>query len=624
MSKSRFSSSDVRAMVRDMRESVLGLRLANVYDLSDNKTYVFKFNSGGASDGSADTQQKSFLICESGVRFHCTKYVHDKRDLPSPFSMKLRRFIRLKRLEDIQQIKFDRVVDLKFGTGDIAYHVILELYSQGNIVLTDANYEIISLLHSHEFEKDVAIKVGEIYPMSYTTSMACGVDDSSNAAATTTDGGDEVDAFVSACVTIDKDMIDGSASAKNAKKVTLKSVLLSKTSMFAAFGPEIIEHCLHRAGVASSSKVQALVANRAQAAEVLEQLKTAADVLTQLEQPQPGFVIYKEGASSAEGTPTQELLEYVPLLFAQHKDKLHLTFASFAKAVDYYYCNIEDQKLAKQAKTAEETAQKRVFKVKTEQNNLIEALSRAQVDLEEQATLVEVFADEVDKACLVINSAASAGMSWDDIAEMVQTETKRGNPIASLVHQLKLDTNAVVLRLQDPFLEEEQAEGARFKLVEIDLSLSAFANARHLYGNRKTAKAKEQKTVEASLKVIQNVEAAALKSFESQKIKKNLNAIRHVYWFERFNWCISTEGYLILSGRDAQQNELLVKRYLRAGDAYIHADLPGAASCIVRCKGDATDGAVMRVSPVALEEAGALSVCRSGAWDAKAFVAAYW
>jgi predicted ribosome quality control (RQC) complex YloA/Tae2 family protein len=38
---------------------------------------------------------------------------------------------------------------------------------------------------------------------------------------------------------------------------------------------------------------------------------------------------------------------------------------------------------------------------------------------------------------------------------------------------------------------------------------------------------------------------------------------------------ITTEGYLVLSGRDAQQNELLVKRYLREGDAYVHADLAG-------------------------------------------------
>ena len=37
-----------------------------------------------------------------------------------------------------------------------------------------------------------------------------------------------------------------------------------------------------------------------------------------------------------------------------------------------------------------------------------------------------------------------------------------------------------------------------------------------------------------------------------------------------------------LAGHDAQQNELLVKRHLGKGDIYIHANLRGAASTIVK------------------------------------------
>ena len=45
MAKSRFTSTDVRAMVRDLREAIAGQRLVNIYDLHDNKTYIFKFSS---------------------------------------------------------------------------------------------------------------------------------------------------------------------------------------------------------------------------------------------------------------------------------------------------------------------------------------------------------------------------------------------------------------------------------------------------------------------------------------------------------------------------------------------------------------------------------------------------
>lgn len=39
--------------------------------------------------------------------------------------------------------------------------------------------------------------------------------------------------------------------------------------------------------------------------------------------------------------------------------------------------------------------------------------------------------------------------------------------------------------------------------------------------------------------------------------------VRKAAWYERFNWFISSENYLVISGRDAQQNELIVKRYFR-------------------------------------------------------------
>jgi len=94
------------------------------------------------------------------------------------------------------------------------------------------------------------------------------------------------------------------------------------------------------------------------------------------------------------------------------------------------------------------------------------------------------------------------------------------------------------------------------------------------------------------------------------------------------------------SGRDAQQNEVLVKRYLREGDAYVHADVHGAATCIVRHKGrkapagpsstgaaensSGGGGKYAPISPIALHEAGCACVCRSAAWRAKMVTSAWW
>ena len=42
----------------------------------------------------------------------------------------LRKHLRTRRLEKIEQLGIDRIVDMQFGSGEAAYHVILELYDR--------------------------------------------------------------------------------------------------------------------------------------------------------------------------------------------------------------------------------------------------------------------------------------------------------------------------------------------------------------------------------------------------------------------------------------------------------------------------------------------------------------
>ncbi len=74
--------------------------------------------------------------------------------------------------------------------------------------------------------------------------------------------------------------------------------------------------------------------------------------------------------------------------------------------------------------------------------------------------------------------------------------------------------------------------------------------------------------------------------------------LRKPAWFEKFNWFVSSENYLVVSGRDAQQNELLVKRYLRKDDLYVHADLHGASTTIVRNHEPNSPGMLCQLSAI--------------------------
>lgn len=44
---------------------------------------------------------------------------------------------------------------------------------------------------------------------------------------------------------------------------------------------------------------------------------------------------------------------------------------------------------------------------------------------------------------MVVRSALANGMDWQDLDELVKAETANGNPIASLIHELRLDRNQV-------------------------------------------------------------------------------------------------------------------------------------------------------------------------------------
>lgn len=67
-------------------------------------------------------------------------------------------------------------------------------------------------------------------------------------------------------------------------------------------------------------------------------------------------------------------------------------------------------------------------------------------------------------------------MSWDDIKLLVKTAQDKQDPIASAIKNLKLNTNHITLLLKDPY--EDNEERMQPMMVDIDLSLTAFANAR--------------------------------------------------------------------------------------------------------------------------------------------------
>jgi predicted ribosome quality control (RQC) complex YloA/Tae2 family protein len=109
---------------------------------------------------------KAVILIESGIRIHGTSFDWPKNMVPSGFSMKLRKHLRGRRLENVEQLGGDRIVDLQFGSNEAAYHLIVELYDRGNILLTDHEFIIIAVLRPRTDNENTDVKfvVREEYP----------------------------------------------------------------------------------------------------------------------------------------------------------------------------------------------------------------------------------------------------------------------------------------------------------------------------------------------------------------------------------------------------------------------------------------------------------------------------
>lgn len=327
-------------------------------------------------------------------------------------------------------------------------------------------------------------------------------------------------------------------------------------------------------------------------------------------------------------------IEYHPYLFDQFKNQPYKEFPSFDAAVDEFYSTLEGQKIDMKSLQHERDAYKKLSNVKRDHEIRLENLNKVQLSDKQKAELITRNQLLVDNAILAIRTALAQQMSWPDINDLVKMAQTNGDEVAMCIKQLKLEINHFSLYLKDPYDfdgksdddenvnnddDDNNNEKLKPMIIDINLGLSAYANATHYYDQKRSAAKKEYRTIESSTKALKSAERKTELALQEMKTITNITKARKIYWFEKFYWFISTENYLVIGGRDAQQNELIVKRYMRSSDIYVHAEIQGATSVIIR-----NPNVGVEIPPKTLLEAGAMAISYSVAWDAKVVTSAYW
>ena len=559
-----FSSFDVAAVVRELKEKILNSRINNIYQL-DGKTLLLKLHK---SDSPVPD-----LIMEAGKRLHLTSYVVEKPLVPPAFCMALRKYLRNARLTNLEQHEFERVVtfDLKAGNGD--FQLVLELFGDGNIVLLDAKGKILQAL-SYRSMRDRNIRRDEAFQFA-------------------------------------------PASGKNPLKITEDEL---REELKASGKIEIVRALARRLGAGGTYSEETLLraeVDKNKKCDELNPLETKAiftallGLLTRVVEGilEPSIVTNVEG----------DFVDVTPFRLMRYEDSgfKSLPERSFNDALDDFYTKavhiekaLSDLKIDQIEREAERL--KRIIM------NQEAVLNQAEADITENKKIGDaIYAHNAELEAMLseLSSSKQSGKDRSTITAKILEERKRGMAPWTLFESFDDRSFAINVNV----------EGLRFSL---NPRKSLFENAAEFYEKSKRAKQKLEgaktalKETKEKLAIVEmNVSTGqhlahirpneALEEIARRKVK-------HKEWFEKFRWFISSEQFLVVAGKDAVSNEVLIKKYCAPDDMVFHAEVVGAPFVVIKTSGTQPNERVV-------EEAAEFAAAYSKGWrEGLRSVDVYW
>lgn len=109
---------------------------------------------------------------------------------------------------------------------------------------------------------------------------------------------------------------------------------------------------------------------------------------------------------------------------------------------------------------------------------------------------------------------------------------------------------------------------------------------------------------------------------QTQKIHEKIqfSKLESKQWYERYRWFVTSDGYLVIGGRDASSNSAIIRKYMTENDIIFHAEIHGSPFFLVKNVNNQENQDSSYV-----EEAAQATVSFSRAWkDGLSSGDAYW
>lgn len=183
----------------------------------------------------------------------------------------------------------------------------------------------------------------------------------------------------------------------------------------------------------------------------------------------------------------------------------------------------------------------------------------------------------IDKIIDELRKLKASGSEWSEIRERIAKLDPRVIDVDPLKMKISLNIDG--------------------EKIELNAKETAFSNISRIFSLAKEL----EKKAERAVKLAEEKE-------EIEKEEKTVVLKERKVWYENFHHFVSSEGFLVIGGKDVSQNETLVKKYMEPNDIFLHADIHGGPVVIIKTGN-------RNVGETTIMEAAQLAAAYSKAWE---------
>ena len=235
----------------------------------------------------------------------------------------------------------------------------------------------------------------------------------------------------------------------------------------------------------------------------------------------------------------------------------------------------------------------------TQSSSFQKKISELETRLNEQTNAIKIVTDKSEKIAGVANSL------FDYVSQGISSMSD------SRIDDLLKTNNAEIIK--EKGITHIKVEDAKIK-VDLESSLPTIASK--LFNESK----KQKSAIGAIQKLIKKTEKELEKTIEEGENAKQVvtySEVRKKNWFERYRWFFTSDGFLVVGGRDSSSNSAVIRKHLEKDDKVFHGEIYGSPFFLLK-----DDGSSMASS---LNEVAHATVCFSRAWKESMYgTNAYW